>query len=57
VSGETYTPDITIVELDREVEFIPEFISPLCLPPSGRVNDRSSNTTNVKAFVAGWGAS
>jgi len=55
VLGESFSPDVAIIELDRAVEFVPDLISPLCLPPPERIKNWSNKTLS-KAFVAGWGA-
>lgn len=55
VFGDTFSPDIAIIELDRNVEFVQDFIGPLCLSPPGKVVDSSSNKTLTRAFVSGWG--
>ena len=57
VFGETFNPDLSIVELNREVKFVPDSIAPICLPPSSDFPDRATKENPVKAFVAGWGAS
>jgi hypothetical protein len=32
VFGETFNPDLAIVELHKEVKFMPDSIAPICLP-------------------------
>ena len=49
---ETFSPDLAIVELNRRVKFVPEIVTPICLPPSPTFPDRPKD-----AFVGGWGAS
>jgi hypothetical protein len=56
VYGETFNPDLAIVELNKEVKFVPEVIAPLCIPPTPEFPDKSTKEHQVKAYVAGWGA-
>ena len=44
------SPDLAIVELNRRVEFVPNFINPICVPSTPRFNDRPKNV-----YTGGWG--
>ena len=46
--GRTNTPDMAIVELNRRVDFVPNMISPICVPPTEMFDDRPK-----EAYVAG----
>ena len=48
VSGKTNTPDMAIVELNRRVDFVPEMVGPICVPPTEMFDDRPKD-----AYVAG----
>ena len=52
VALKTFIPDLAIVELDRRVKFVPQMVSPICLPPNSAFKDRPKD-----AYVGGWGAS
>merc|ERR1712037_206862 len=41
---------MAIVELNRKVEFIPDMVSPICVPLTEMFDDRPK-----EAYVAGWG--
>lgn len=54
VFGETMNPDISLAELNRRVNFVPNVVAPVCIPT---VEDTMRAFENhVKMFVAGWGA-
>ena len=46
--GESSTPDMAIVELNRRVEFVPDMVGPICVPPTEMFDDRPK-----EAYVAG----
>ena len=46
--GRTNTPDMAIVELNRRVDFVPDMVGPICVPPSEMFDDRPKD-----AYVAG----
>ena len=48
VLGETNSPDMAIVELDRRVDFVPNMVTPICVPPTEMFDDRPKD-----AYVAG----
>jgi hypothetical protein len=49
---DTFNPDMAMVQLDRTVTFIRDFISPICVPSNIKFPDKPK-----EAYVAGWGAS
>ena len=49
---ESFNPDLAIVELNRRVNFVPDLINPICVPPTNKFNDIVKD-----AYVGGWGAS
>ena len=52
VAGESFSPDLAIVELNRRIEqFVPNMINPICVPTSEAFKDRPKD-----AYVGGWGA-
>ena len=48
VMGRTNTPDMAIVELNRRVDFVPDMVGPICVPPTEMFDDRPKD-----AYVAG----
>lgn len=60
ILGETFSPDLALVELGRSVKFIREAIVPICVPDSTHFHDRpkeGGRGEEMKVYVAGWGAS
>jgi len=54
VFGETMNPDISLAELNRRVNFVPNVVAPVCIPTAP--DTKRAFEHDVKMFVAGWGA-
>lgn len=60
VSDRTFTPDLSIIRVDRDIVFIPGVVAPICLPSGSMQDDDAGGAAAAgpgHVYVAGWGAS
>jgi len=47
--------DIALIKLDRDIEFVPGVLEPICLPAADDKSDVSQKDNLLDMYVSGWG--